>query len=102
MVLINTEKGQAFFEQSKDALVIFDRPYDEAIQGGASLQNPFPRHEARDAFLKEYTSVGFIKAMYRAHGKSLCKNRVKQFVKRMLIKAGINVEWLKKLIGKGL
>lgn len=60
MILCNTEKGQKFVSMMNDDIKLFERPYKEAVEGGASLQKPFPRHKLRNSFIKHYKKGKFV------------------------------------------
>ncbi len=60
MILCNTEKGQKFISYFDNNIKLFERPYQEAIEGGASLQKPFPRHKLRNSFIKHYKKGKFV------------------------------------------
>jgi coenzyme F420-reducing hydrogenase beta subunit len=58
-VLVNTEKGRHFFQQSKHLMFIEARPVSEVIHGNAQLNAPTPVHPMRDAFLSGCEQAGF-------------------------------------------
>lgn len=58
-VLVNTPKGQSFFDGMRKALFVEERPVSEAVNGNAQLRNPTNRHPDRDRFESLYRSKGF-------------------------------------------
>ena len=58
-VLINTKRGQSFFDSCKNLLFIEERPVWEAVKGNAQLNEPTPRPENRDKFIELYQQKGF-------------------------------------------
>lgn len=65
-VLINTEKGQSFFDKVSDNFFYEERTVEEAVQGNGQLQKPTRLHPKRDIFLKTYKKEGIIKAFNKA------------------------------------
>lgn len=63
MILCNTHKGIDFISKLKEDLKLYERPYSEAVEGGASLQKSFPRHKLRNSFIKLYKKGNFISAI---------------------------------------
>lgn len=43
-ILCNTEKGNYFLDKIKDTLYIYERELEEAVNGNAQLQAPFPQN----------------------------------------------------------
>lgn len=62
LVLCNTVQGIQLWDDVKDSLNFYERPFQEAYDGGASLQAPFERHPLRDEFLAVYQKDGFLVA----------------------------------------
>lgn len=60
MILCNTEKGEKFVSKLANDIKLYERPYKEAVEGGASLQKPFPKHKLRNIFIKNYKKNTFI------------------------------------------
>lgn len=54
LVLVNTEKGKAIYEEIQDAIRSERRTMKEAISGNRSLQAPWEKNELSDAFWNEY------------------------------------------------
>lgn len=64
-VIVNTPKGQAFFNKASDILDFEERTVEEAVKGNGQLQYPSPKPADREKFVKIYASEG-IRAAYRA------------------------------------
>ena len=61
-VLINTSKGQKFYEEvatNSSVLMNVEREYEERLDYKPSLVEPFPKHELTDMFRKEYLNGGY-------------------------------------------
>lgn len=67
VALINTSRGEAFFDSIKDDFIYEEREVEEAIQGNGQLQCPTRRHLKRDEFLRTYVENG-IESAYKAAG----------------------------------
>lgn len=64
MILINTLKGKFLIEKIKeDEIYIEKRDYKEAIDGGISLRQPFPRYKEQFKFKKICMILGFEKSI---------------------------------------
>ncbi len=64
VVLIHTERGDAFMESHLPCFVYEERPVAEAIAGNARLRGPAVPHKDREAFCKVYSeSQDFMKAI---------------------------------------
>ena len=104
LVLVNTPKGDDFLKLCTDRMRLFERPYQEACEGGSSLQRPFPRHPSRDAFLAEYSRSSFVPAMETLFGKEMRKARVRAIPKDMAHRVarmvGVDPRKLKEFIKK--
>lgn len=58
-VLLNTEKGTAFFEKCRSNMFAEERPVSEAIRGNAQLNAPTPIHPKREVFVERCPISGF-------------------------------------------
>ncbi len=64
VILINTDKGEHFFEKIKSDMVYEKREISEAINGNKMLRHPTRRHKERAKFEKHYKNTGdFCKAI---------------------------------------
>lgn len=66
VVLINTVKGNLFFEKLQkkvSSLYAVEREYSEAIKYGPSLRAPFPKHSKRDKFVAYCREKGYLYAI---------------------------------------
>lgn len=69
LVLTHTEKGQEFFDQIKDRLVFFERPFEEALKENTTLKEPTETHEERERLWKLIYKIGFDKAIHKVYWK---------------------------------
>jgi coenzyme F420-reducing hydrogenase beta subunit len=77
LVLLNTEKGKAFFEKSKSELTYEYRDLSEAIHPNQlALNHPAQPHNDREIFLENYTKLGYYSAVSKTH---LAKNIKKDY-----------------------
>lgn len=101
MILVNTYKGDKFLKMCKEDIIFHERPIQEAIEGGSSLQNPFPIHVCTSKFKKYYIQIGFIKAMYKVAGQELLINKLKvnlkKPIKKLIFMSGIDVRKVKAI-----
>lgn len=104
MILVNTHKGNEILRMCKEDIILHNRPFQEAIEGGSSLQNPFPIHTGTPIFKKYYQQIGFIKTMYKVAGKELFINKLKASlkkpIKKLILMSGIDVRKAKAIIRK--
>jgi len=76
VVLLNTQKGEAFWEETREEFFSEERPFEEAIQGNTNLRRPSIPHKNREKFFELYPRVGYKKAMK----KVLINDRVKYLI----------------------
>ncbi|WP_294015698.1 Coenzyme F420 hydrogenase/dehydrogenase, beta subunit C-terminal domain [uncultured Treponema sp.] len=69
LVLTHTENGQEFFDQIKDRLVFFERPFEEALKENTTLKEPTETHEERERLWKLIYKIGFDKAIHKVYWK---------------------------------
>lgn len=100
VVLVNSEKGSLLLKSISEQTELFQRTYAEAVQGGASLRSPFPRHVLRDAFLETYERQGFVKAMQGVAGRAIQKSRLQQTALRAISLLNLEPETVKKFAQK--
>lgn len=82
VVLLNTTKGELYFEKIKDFLDIEERNCEEAIKGNTQLMRPTKRHRNADRFKKMYPEYGFEKSF----NKLMKVNKLKKFIKKIVKK----------------
>lgn len=95
VVLINTKKGQAFWDKVKDKFIYEERPVEEAIAGNGQLRHPSIRHANRDKFCETYKKHGFTKAVKTKGVVSIMRKYKKE--QRIV---GFK-RFVKKIIGRG-
>ena len=83
MILCNTQKGMAFINGLSD-LNIFERPIQEAFEGGASLQKPYRKSKWREKFVSCYKNGCFVQTMKKVGGIELIKIQIKLGVIRTI------------------
>ena len=91
-VLINTDRGKAFFRGCQAYLFTEQRPVDEAIKGNAQMNHPSPYPSQRPEFEKMYQECGFDKAV--ASCLSNVMNQEKKKIKKKQMR-----DMLRKLAG---
>lgn len=88
VVLINTLKGISLFKQiNEDEAYLEEREYEEAIRGGISLRQPFPRYKKANEFKKNYFKIGFDNSIEKLMKWDKRKNFIKaaiNYVKRKI------------------
>lgn len=79
-VLINTEKGDAFFKSlDSDKMISVEREIKEAICGNGNLMRPSSKHPQHDRFIMLYPQIGWVKAT------KLCLKKTHQKIRLMKI-----------------
>ena len=81
LVLINTQKGEKFFEECKEDLFCVKRTLEEAINTHAQMNVPTAREKHRDEFEKYYVTDGFEKAINKCIGRRIFLRRIKLKIK---------------------
>ena len=78
LVLINSEKGNAIFNEVKDELVIIEKNIEEAKNGNQCLRKPFTKNKNYESFWKDYKENGydFVVKKYFIKSKMSLKRRV--------------------------
>lgn len=84
MILLNTNKGKDLLKLIDKDVYIERRHLNEAIEGGASLREPFQKSLAREKFLAIYKKTGFFKAIEDSLNGELKKNRIRYGIKRIV------------------
>ena len=57
IVLINSDKGRAIFDEIKDQLIFEERQISEAVKGNRQLQTPSKKHKLRKEFIETYKEL---------------------------------------------
>lgn len=83
LVLTHTEKGQKLFDQIKDRLVIFERPFEESVKENTTLKEPTETHEERERFWKLIFKTGFDNAVHKVYWKWYLKVGVRKFIHKV-------------------
>lgn len=87
VIVANNEKGLEFINEC-DNLQLYEREYEEAINGNPNLYRPSTMHPMRDIFWKIYHEEGVFNAYHKTIGKNLrkirFKNKIKNSIKNML------------------
>lgn len=84
IILTNTKKGYEFLTQI-DNIKLYERPYAEAIEFGASLQKSFPRHKLREKFTKEYKKEEFVSTINKIAFKDLLLYKILNAYKKIYV-----------------
>lgn len=97
-VLINTPNGEALFNEIKKSVDYIERPCEEVVAGGPSLQHPSKRPKTRDRFEKYYSDLGYSKSVRKALFNRMIIaniNRYLLFIARRLKRLKIRILTLK-------
>lgn len=107
MVLLNTEKGERFFQAVEKDINYVEKTVEKALQTNEQLNRPSPIHELRGMFMQVYAQEGFEQASKKVIRKVIVKNRIqwgKRFIKRGLAfpyrKGKIILKKVGKIFGK--
>ncbi len=76
LILCNTEVGLNFVKQIKKYFNIFERPIQEAYEGGASFHGPYRKSKWRNKFVKYYKKGRFVQTMNKIGGWELKKIKI--------------------------
>ena len=93
LILANTDKGQEFIKNIEDKFDIFERPIQEAYEGGSSLQKPYRKSKLRNQFVKNYQKGNFLHIMSKIGGWDLKMVQMKQCFVRII------KEWYMRIMG---
>nr|WP_294493433.1 Coenzyme F420 hydrogenase/dehydrogenase, beta subunit C-terminal domain [uncultured Anaerosporobacter sp.] len=84
VILCNTKKGLKYLENAKNKLTLFERPFQEAYEGGVSLQKPFEKSSMRESFISNYKPGDFVQTVEKIAFGDLMKNRLRLVPIRLL------------------
>ena len=79
VTILNTVKSILLWKNvcaENQQLISILRPYEEAVSGGISLRQPFPRHPYNIKFRKLYEQYGWTKSIRKILWKSVLMNRI--------------------------
>jgi len=100
LVFVNSQTGQALFEEIKDGMLYQEVDSNEAVKyNSAAIKSPIPNTN-RDNFLKNLDSLSFdgLVKMYCADKLSITvKRKFRSIVKKLATKLGL-VKVIKELI----
>lgn len=84
VALINTIKGEIFFNKVKELFTFEKRNINEAISGNEQLLHPSSRHKDREIFERNYMRLGFTKAVMKTKiPYQIHKSRVKDVITKV-------------------
>lgn len=63
VALINTRKGEGFFDEVNEFFTVEQRPIKEAVDGNEQLRRPSLKPKDREKFALKYKELGFINAL---------------------------------------
>lgn len=86
LIFTQTKKGADFLRQLDNSVYIEERPIEEAVKGGSSLNRPFEKSIERESFLLNYRQIGFVKAIQKASKKNLKRNKFTLKLKRAIFR----------------
>lgn len=79
VALINTNRGQLFFDEVKYLFTYEARTIKEAFNGNCQLRRPAKAHPNREKFEEEYKKNGFVKAVKSTKiPKDILKSKVRE------------------------
>ena len=96
LIIINSTKGQAVFEAIKQNLNLFKIDINDVLQ--PQLQYPIKPSPEREQFWKNYHNKGY-SYLIKYYNNVSCTTAIRNFMKVILIKAGI-FESIKKALKK--
>ena len=76
VVLINTQKGERFWNEAKHLFFCEERPVEEAVAGNANLGRPSISHRGRKKFVELYPQKGYNEAAKKVLVKERIKYRI--------------------------
>ena len=82
-VLINSEKGQTFFDVCRKNLFVEERPVFEAVKGNTQLNVPTQKHPKQELFKALYEKIGFDEAVKEILGKEIRLERKLVFRRKL-------------------
>lgn len=82
VVLVNSAKGEEFWQSVKNDFYYEERSFEEAYNGNAQLRKPSIAHPKRTAFKKMYIKKGFKTAFSRTMFKEIVKYRALGFIQK--------------------
>ncbi len=90
-VILNTEKGKAFFEKLKSELVIEKVDYGDVLKGNLALVSPVAKPDKSEKFWKLYHKQGLFKA-YKVCLKDTFIRKCYRFARRVCRKIKITIK----------
>ena len=79
-ILINTRKGSDLFNIISNLLEVTERPVEEAINGGRSLQHAAIESPLRTKFKKNYVQDGYSKAIRKTLRYEMVRAKYKRYI----------------------
>lgn len=73
VVLLNSSKGQSFFEKISDKLFSMDTPLEQIIKENPCLVTPVAKGKYSDAFYKKFGKTDFIDLIHKIDEKDYYK-----------------------------
>lgn len=82
LALLNTPKGKALFDSSKDSFIWEERTVEEAVRGNNQLRNPSPFTAQTEIFHAEYSRTGSLNKAFKKSGiKTMVRrNKIRRLV----------------------
>lgn len=80
LVLVNTRRGEEFFDKCKEELYYEERSLKEAVEGNSQLRSPSSKHKNNELFKKLYVRKGIRHAVKR----SLLSDDIVEFIAQSL------------------
>lgn len=93
LVLINTEKGEKYFDSCKNKIYYEERTKEEAINGNAHLRRPSTKNKFREEFRKKYKKGNLVEVLKKILAKEMKEQkkiyyvtRIKKLIKQLIKK----------------
>ena len=83
-MLFNSEKARSLMKEFNERMEIFSVNPEIAIRRNLALTKPQPRPEYRNVFFLNMEKYGFDKSVKKKLWKRFLKNRVKDFLKKVI------------------
>lgn len=99
LVLTHTEKGSQLFDDIKDRLVIFERPFEEAVKENTTLKEPTETYLERERLWELIYKLGFDRAIRKVYWKWYLKIEIRKFVYKITPK--FVIKSVKKILRRG-
>lgn len=99
LVLTHTEKGRMLFDEIKNRIMFFERPFEEAVRDNTPLKEPTESHEERGRLWHLIYKIGFDKAIHKVYWRWYWKAGVRKVGRKIKkIPYKITPKFVKRII----